>query len=153
MWSLELGEEIETGACASCRRPGVHTPGLVLYSDAPCVEYLIAWHRDEQTERSAWCYVLADDWNDPASPRSVIYMSYGLVEDGHSAFTVMDADCDFVRGIFPGHSYLRRDQIMGTQMADEIFQITDFIWLNDDRVAPIVAWAESVNGGAGSSAT
>jgi hypothetical protein len=149
MWSLELGDDSESGACASCDKPVAHTRGSVQYRDAMCLEYLIAWHRDEPTEPSAWCHVIADEWADPASPRSVVYFSYGLVEDGHAAFTVKDADCDFVRAMFPGHRYVARNEVMGTQMAEELFQITDFIWLNDDRVAPIVAWAESVNGAEG----
>jgi hypothetical protein len=139
MLALELLDEVEDG-------PRVQTPGVVFLGEAPCLEYLISWHREQLDVPTAWCFVLADDWTNPQSARSVIYLSHGVAEDGRTAFKVSDADCELVRELFPSHIYLARAQVMGTAMAKELFQLNNFIWENDDRIAPIREWADGVDG-------
>lgn len=151
MWSLEFLDEVDADVGQECGPTSTHTRGLVQFAEETCLRYLIAWHHDNPGERSMWCYELADDWDDPESPRSVACLMYGLMDDGKTAFSVVDAGNDFVRRYFPNHTCLARNQIMGTEMAKELFQITDFIWENDDRIAPIREWTDEVNGGAGDS--
>ena len=140
MWSLELLDEVENG-------PRAQTPGILFHGERPLLEYLIVWNREQLDEPSAWCFMLPDDLNDAASGRSVVYLSHGIAEDGRTAFKVTDADCELVRELLPDHHYLARSEVLDTAMAKEIFMINDFIWENDDRIAPIRDWALSVDGG------
>ena len=45
----------------------------------------------------------------------------------------------------PASKALRRDEVMGTALADEVFALVDEIWLQDDRIAEIVQ-ADQVGG-------
>lgn len=136
--AIEFSSTKELPACPCCGKKAVHVGGFVYYAEEKRAEYLIAWHPGAPDEDSLWLFRFADDWDHEGSlgVPEVILLRCGTVE-GKFGFGIVDADCEFARGVAPTAELLSRSSVVGTELAREVFEAVDYIWLNDDRLNEI----------------
>ena len=111
--------------------------GLIYQDGAAYAGYQARWTVGQVVRHGAHFLVVTGPWGEAAKPADRIAVALGFRhhEDGSgSSFTVLDANPP--EPDLAGRG-LRRDEVIGTPLAKEIFGMVDFIWLNDPRLAEL----------------
>lgn len=115
------------GPCPCCGSETAATHGRVLKEHEQIARYRVLWNVDDHSHGMAWLVAL--DWPQADGGISVS-VEYSFE---HNAFMVRDPD-DYAwspQDTFGYGTILHRDQVIGTPLAQQLFQILDEIWVND----------------------
>jgi hypothetical protein len=101
--------------------------------------YYVHWTPTQIREHGANFDLVLGPWGEETSSadRSVVAVAYRLI-DGGPQFMVIDAHGRpaFKSGDLAATA-LRRDQVIGTPLAAEVFAALDAIWLGDKRIGEL----------------
>lgn len=107
--------------------------------DAEAV-YFVQWTMGAVDLHGANFDLIVGTWGEgaTASDRQAVSLAFRRMPSGPS-FMVIDSDGRPVRYNANVGTCLRRDDVVGTPVAKQAFEIVDAIWLQDERIAEIVS--------------
>ena len=138
--SSALPLEVETtgessGFCDCCGRTSQTVWGLVSSHGTPVASYFVQWTVDHLSENGANIDLIIGSWGEGTEreDRAAVSLRYRLDEDGIGSVMVIDAhDRPTAKSELVG-SVLRRDEVIGSPLATQVFDLVDAIFLQDDR--------------------
>lgn len=138
--TIETLAEHDTGLCPCCGHKSRSVTGLVYDDGNPLASYNVHWTLAHVREHGAHWDIVLGDWGEGAGPedRNHVRLAYRITGEG-TGFMVIDAQtapADF--SSLSSHS-LRRDEVIGTPLADTVFAICDAIILQDERLKEVAA--------------
>jgi hypothetical protein len=130
------GDQV-TGRCDCCGRISRRVSGTISTDGAAVAAYQVWWTVGHIAEHGAEIDLICGCWGDGASPsdRFVVRLHHFIAASGPS---VMVQDASLADGLDRlAASALRRDNIIGTPRAAEVFALYDAIALRDARLAEL----------------
>jgi hypothetical protein len=125
-----LGESV--GHCDCCGNDTHSISGLINEADSTLAAYSVRWTDGHLAESGADIQLIIGPWGDGTadSDRFVVLLQHKESLDGSRSVMVIDATpC-------PGlaeHAMLR-DDVIGTPLAAQVFELIDAIYLQDERM-------------------
>jgi hypothetical protein len=138
--TIETLAEHDTGTCPCCGHESRSVTGLVYDDGFPLASYNVHWTLDRVPEHGAHWDIVLGDWGEGAGPerRFHVRLAYRIAGED-TGFMVIDAQtapADFTS--LSSHP-LRRSDVIGTPLADQVFAICDAIILQDERLKEMAA--------------
>lgn len=124
----------EFGPCPDCGETTKRVWGYVYDHDAAAAAYFVEWTPSHKPKDAMFDLIIGR-WGEQAGPndRKAVAVSFRVLDSGPS-FMVQDANTRRVgSSSFVSHA-LKRDEVIGTQIANEVFAICDLIYLGDSRL-------------------
>ena len=123
------------GHCDCCGRVSRCVWGLVYQGDETCAAYWMRWADGHLNEDGANLDLVLGQWGDGISPsdRFAVALIHRQQPDGAPALMVIDANGRPVSNGNLAAYGPRRDEVIGTPLAQYVFSITDAIYEQDDR--------------------
>jgi len=126
----QAGESL--GYCDCCGRTSRCVWGYVHEAQGPTLAvYYVRWTDGHLEEVGAEIDLFLGAWGDDASSADTVAVTlrYRLEEGGPGSFMIIDADPkpDIAAAA------LKRDEVIGTPVAPEVFRLIDTIWEQDRR--------------------
>jgi hypothetical protein len=137
--TIEPMESKDTGICDCCGRSSRCVWGAA-YADSHRVAiYFVHWTLGHIPDQGANIDLILGAWGETATSehRSALAMEYSLLDTGPSMIVVDAGARSFSRSPLVGN-VLRRDQVVGSEVARDAFSIADAILGQDDRVAELL---------------
>jgi hypothetical protein len=135
----------DAGVCACCGRSSRTVWGEVNDSGGCIAVYFVHWTLGHVPDQGANIGLIIGQWGEAASAehRYAVALAYRLMESG-PAMMVVDADTSPVsRSSLVGRA-LRRHEVIGTPLAQDVFAIADAVLALDHRVAELLGgWTTS----------
>lgn len=128
------------GPCACCGDNSRTVWGLVHRGKAGEAAYFVQWTLGQIGRHGAHFDLVLGPWGEGTTrdDRYAVSLEFRRTENG-PAFMVIDADTrDIAKGDLAHHG-LTRQEVVGTAVAKQAFEIVDAIWLQDERLAEIRA--------------
>ncbi len=121
-----------SGHCDCCGHESRWTAGLIYDGPAALAAYWMRWTKGHLSDIGANLDLVLGPWGDgtSANDRVAISLVHRQQSDGTPALMVVDATSKYET--FASKA-LRRDDVIGTPLAGHVFEITDVIYLQDDR--------------------
>jgi len=95
--------------------------------------YIVRWTDGHVARSGAEFDLIIGEWGGaPSSNRVAISLAYQLTDTG-PGFMVVDARNRSGSSDLAGRK-LRREEVIGTPLATEVFAIIDAVWLQDSRI-------------------
>ena len=140
----------DLGCCNCCGNVSMLASGWVFSDGCLHASHHVHWTTGQVPLHGAMVHLILGDWQNEKAERHLVEMQYHINQinaagEVASGFMVTDAPATGTGGEMPASKALRRDEVMGTALADEVFALVDEIWLQDDRIAEIVQ-ADQVGG-------
>jgi len=126
------------GPCACCGDNSRKVWGLVHRGAAGEAAYFVEWTMGQIARHGAHFDLVLGKWGDGTTreDRYAVSLEFQRTEQG-PAFIIIDAtDRDVGRDDLVRRG-LRRDEVIGTEVAKQAFDIIDAIWLQDARIEEI----------------
>jgi hypothetical protein len=125
------------GPCECCGEMTSRVWGYVYRAELALAAYYVEWtpgHGGSQANFD----ILIGKWGDDANPsdRSAVCLEFRKLESG-PAFMVIDAVTRKVATSSLISTALDRDQVIGTPLAQQVFDICDLIYLDDSRISEL----------------
>ena len=143
---VEPSGSSDHGPCECCGNRSRTVWGSLLVGARAVALYYVQWTLTRVHDHGANFDLVLGDWRTDATSqqRCLVAVAYRVV-DGRPQFMVIDAENRPLgkEGGLAANA-LRRDQVIGTPLAREVFAMLDAIWLGDNR---IVELSETVGGG------
>lgn len=101
--------------------------------------YYVQWTRTRVHDHGANFDLVIGDWGAGTTPqqRCIIAIAFRII-DGQPQFMVIDAaDRPVAKDDTLAATALRRNDVIGTPIASEVFAILDAIWLGDERIVEL----------------
>jgi hypothetical protein len=135
----------EFGPCECCGRSSRRISGFVSSDDGPLAGYLIHWTLGHVRDRGANIDLIMGSWGETttAADRYVVSLYYRVVNDEPSVM-VVDAEKQTADKHLIAAGALTRDDVIGTPLATEVFEIVDAVFLGDNRLADLQDPAEPI---------
>ena len=131
--------EIWDGApCSCCGASTSHISGVVTQDGDTIALYHVQWSKGHVSDHGAHFHFVLGDFSPPAlqGDRFGVFLHY-FVDGSQFGFTVCDAaDSKLARDPLVGDC-LTREEVLASPLADEVFAITDAVWLADTRLSEL----------------
>jgi hypothetical protein len=144
--TIEPDGSNDYGPCKCCGNMSRTVWGYIQRDGEMNAVYYVHWTRG-RLDHGIRVELIVGKWDDASSAddRSVVELACRLHE-GEPQFMIRDAEPK--KDDLAAHA-LRRDQIVGTPMSKEVFEMVDVIWLRDDRIRELTGgsndWKNSTN--------
>jgi hypothetical protein len=128
----------DSGPCSCCGENSRSVWGLIHHEDAGEAAYFVHWTLHHVDLDGAHFDLALGRWGEDSSSkdRFAVSLEFRRTEQGPQ-FMVIDAtDRPIARGELVSRA-LRRDEVIGTPLAKQVFDIIDAIWLQDQRIEEI----------------
>jgi len=124
----------QTGSCECCGRTSRSLTGFVHDRERTVAGYFVHWTVGHLQDNGADIDIVLGEWSDGTSPadRYAISLLHREADGEPPALMVIDARAKFQDGELAGHR-LRREDVIGTPLAPQLFSIVDAIYLQDGR--------------------
>jgi hypothetical protein len=135
----------DSGICDCCGRSSRTVWGQALTDNQCVAAYFVHWTLGHVSDRGANIDLIIGEWGEAttAEHRSAVALAYRLTEDGPSVMVIDANDRPVSRSPLIGQA-LRRNDVIGTPLAQNVFAIADTILAHDDRVAELLgSWTIS----------
>lgn len=137
--SIEASGSHDFGPCECCGSNSRTVCGFVQRGDETEAAYFVQWTLGQVERHGANFDLIIGKWGDAADSKERFAVSMELHRTSSGPmFTVIDAahrpaaSSDWVG------KALARDEVIGTPLAQQAFELVDAIWLQDARIAEIV---------------
>jgi hypothetical protein len=129
-----LADESSTH-CDCCGNLSRKIWGFVHRGDSTIAVYYLHWTDGHLNSPGANLDLILGSWGEGTTfqDRVAAALLYREAVDGPSAITVIDASERQIAASGLVKSALRRDEVIGTPLANQIFAIVDAIWIQDHR--------------------
>jgi hypothetical protein len=135
---LEPTEENESGPCDCCGDVTRRVSGFVNRGDETEAAYLVEWTKGKVSEHGAHVDLIVGAWGDAstATERVAVSLEYRRTDTGPWFMVIDSADRAVAKNELVGKA-LTRDDVMGTPLAQRVFDMVDAIWAEDGRLADV----------------
>jgi hypothetical protein len=136
---VEQNAAHDVGSCACCGNNSRAVSGFIYSGEQPTAAYFVHWTLGRPDHGANFDLVLGK-WGEGVGreDRYAVSLCYRPTEKGPE-FMVIDSSGRTVAGSELVGRALRRDEVIGTPMATEVFAIIDAIYLGDARLAELRA--------------
>ena len=136
--TIEPDGSNDYGPCTCCGNMSRTVWGYIHRDDEMISVYYVHWTLG-RIDHGARCELIIGRWDDSSSAddRSTVELAYRLHE-GERQFMLRDAE---PKSDGLAHHALRRDQIVGTPLSAEVFEMVDAVWLGEDRIGELAGTA------------
>jgi hypothetical protein len=123
------------GHCDCCGRDSRTVAGLVYDQGAAAAAYWMQWTEGHLSDTGANLDLVLGEWGEGTSPadRYAIAMVHRQQADGTPALMIIDAHGRPAANGQLASTALRREDVIGTPLAAQVFALTDAIYEQDDR--------------------
>ena len=130
------------GTCACCGRASKTIWGDLTQDGKTLAVYFVQW-TVESPEHEPNVDLVLGPWGEGAlvENRSLVSLLFRPGRDGGS-FMVIDSEKRFEAKRSVCGRALRRDEVVGTSLAEEVFRLVDALWLTDPRMVEVKALCE-----------
>jgi len=126
-----------TATCDCCGRPSKTIWGSLSTNDKTLAVYYIHWTVNAP-EHSANIDVLVGEWGEGKTAQNRVLVSLLFQPSpGGGAFMVVDGPGRPADSRDLCERALRRAEVVGTPLAQEVFALVDAIWLTEPRIAEV----------------
>ena len=124
------------GVCDCCGNASRNVWGLVHSGERTVAAYWLHWTVGHLDTDGANFDLIIGPWGDGTGPqdRFAASLLYREPADSPPAFMVIDTSERQFAGSDLFQSVLRREDIIGTPIAEQLFAFVDAIWLQDSRI-------------------
>lgn len=128
----------DLGPCKCCGLTSQLATGFIHRDEAESVGYQVHWTKGKVEKHGVGFYFILGRWGDgtTASDRFAVALRYRADAEA-TGFMIVDAGETSIGSHSLVGKALRREEVVGTPLAQEIFDLVDFVWLNDERIAEI----------------
>lgn len=137
---VSLGEQHES-ECECCDNRTLSIEGVIDRPDGVGAGvYAVQWTIGSP-ENGASFHLVIGPVDDKARVAECVgvRLAYGMTQQGSPGFTVVDANTEyFYFDTCPRP--LPREEVVGTPLAQESFDMVDAIWMQDPRIKEVDAW-------------
>ncbi|MBI1202190.1 MAG: hypothetical protein GC182_06730 [Rhodopseudomonas sp.] len=134
--TIEPIGEAETGVCDCCGERSRRVWGFVHSNTAAYAAYFVHWTEGHLVDRGATFDIVLGRWGNGTSAADRVATRLRSRHGERLDLMVVDADPDAMANL--AGTALRRDDVIGEPIADEIFSICDAVIAQDERIG----WAE-----------
>jgi hypothetical protein len=136
--ALEPAGTSDFERCECCGRNSRTVWGLARRHGDAHAAYFVHWTLGRVAEHGAHFDLIFGRWGEKTirADRYAIALEYRRTDQG-PAFMVIDASTRrFAQNELVGRA-LRRDEVIGTTLATDAFELVDAIWLHDGRISEV----------------
>ncbi|MEY4198771.1 MAG: hypothetical protein RLZZ265_511 [Verrucomicrobiota bacterium] len=128
------------GPCECCGCMSRLVTGLVRRHGEQYACFQVNWTLGQLARHGASVYVILGRWGDDATAADRFAVAMHYRNDAETrGLMIVDADqTSIATNPLVGRT-LRRDEVVGTPLADEVFELIDFLWLTDGRLAELAS--------------
>lgn len=133
--SIEKGG-FERVRCDCCSSDTVSISGYIYDEEVALAVYWVRWTASHLQEEGAQLDLVLGRWGEgtSASDRFAVAIQHRQMEDGTPSLMVVDATGRPTADGMLATTALRREDVIGTSLAPQVFALTDAIYLHDDRL-------------------
>jgi len=112
--------------------------GLVRRDEEPYAAYQVHWTRNQVLKHGAEFYIVLGQFGDgtTSADKFAVALHFFVEEDRHG-FMVVDADQTSIASHPLVGRALPRSSVVDTPLAEEVFELVDAIWLEDEHIADV----------------
>jgi len=133
-WELEPGGTNDL-ACECCGQRSRTIDGFLHEDGATRAAYLVHWTRGHVSEKGANVDLIIGRWGEDAGRDERFVVS--LVYHQEAGFTVIDSAGRPAAESSLAARALARKEVIGTDLAADVFAMVDVVWLRDARISEI----------------
>ena|SRR2546421_2017057 len=124
--------------CECCGENSRTVWGLARRGGAAHAAYFVHWTLGKVADHGAHIDLVMGRWGEDATnaDRYAVSLKYRRTDRG-PAFMVIDATTRPIAHNELVARSLRRDQVVGTALASQVFELVDVIWLADGRISEV----------------
>jgi hypothetical protein len=138
-FTIEPTGTSDHGPCECCGNRSRTVWGTVHSGQSARAVYYVYWTLTRVRDHGANFDFVLGKWGHGATPadRQIVSVAFRVI-DGAPSFMVIDAeDRPVAKSDALATCALRRDQVIGTSLAAEVFAMLDAIWIADARIAEL----------------
>lgn len=138
MFQFEEMKVIDFGPCECCGDVSRSATGMVRRNGDPYALYQVIWTSQQVARHGAEFYLVLGRFGDgtTASDKFAVALHF-FVEPDRNGFMVVDADQTPIASHPLVGRALGRENVVGTPLAQEVFDLVDAIWLNDGNITEV----------------
>jgi hypothetical protein len=133
-WKIETSGEKTFGPCDCCGQVTSRVWGFVYDREAATAAYFVEWTPGHESNSATFDLIIGS-WGDDTdnSDRQAVSLDFRKLESGPS-FMVTDAGERAVASSSLISKALKREEVIGTDIASRVFAICDVVYLEDPRL-------------------
>jgi hypothetical protein len=138
MFEIEQESVNDYGPCECCGSMSRRVAGLVHRAGEPYAAYQVHWTLGQVEKQGATFYIILGYWGEGtlAADRFAVALRYRSDSEA-TGFMVVDAGETCIASHPLVGRALRREDVIDTPLAQEVFDLIDLIWLHDDRIVEV----------------
>jgi hypothetical protein len=135
---LEAAGQRDFGPCECCGGLSRSVWGYVHQGKATEAAYFIQWTPGHLTEHGAHFDLIVGAWGDDAAgtDRYAVSLEFRHTERGPVFMVIDSASRPVAKSDLVGRA-LSRSEVIGTPLAQQAFDLVDFIWLQERRIEEV----------------
>jgi hypothetical protein len=138
MFQFEEMKVSDFGPCECCGDLSRHASGMVRRDGDPYAIYQVDWTTQQVARHGAEFYLLLGHFGEGTTPADKFAVAlHFFVEPDRFGFMVVNADETRIASHPLVGRALRREEVVGTPLAQEVFDLVDAIWLEDGNIAEV----------------
>src|ERR1043166_1784954 len=144
MFQIEQEKAQDFGPCDCCGSMSRLVAGFVTRDGELYAGDQVPWTLGQIERHGASFFIILGYWgeNTVATDRYAVALRYRADSEA-TGFMIVDADETRIASHPLVGRALRREDVIDTPLAQEVFDIVDFIWLHDDRISEITTHART----------
>ena len=144
MFQFEERTITRYGPCECCGDISLLASGLLRRDQEPYAAYQVHWTKNQIVKHGAEFHIILGEFGDgtTAADKFAVALHF-FVEDDRHGFMVVDADQTPIASNPLVGKALPRANVIGTPLAQEVFELVDAIWLDDENIAEVRESVES----------
>ena len=144
MFQIEQEKTQDFGPCDCCGSMSRLVAGFVTRDGEAYAGYQVCWTLGQMEKHGAEFLILLGYWGEGtvAADRYAVALRYRADSEA-TGFMIVDADETRIASHPLVGRALRRKDVIDTPIAQEVFDLVDFIWLHDDRISEITTYART----------
>jgi hypothetical protein len=137
--TVELSGSSDHGPCECCGNNSRTVWGDINAGPRTAAVYYVQWTLTRVLDHGANFDLVLGPWGPGTCPtdRRVVAVAYRLIDGGPQFMVIDAAGRPVAKSGKLASEALRRDQVVGTPLAPEVFAMLDAIWLGDSRIAEL----------------
>jgi hypothetical protein len=138
MFQFEEMRIADYGPCECCGDISRSATGMVRRDGDPYALYNVHWTTAQLARHGAEFYLVLGEFGEgtTAADKFAVALHF-FVEDDRYGFALVDASQTAMASHPLISSVLSRDEVVGTPLAQEVFDLVDAIWLNDVNISEV----------------
>jgi hypothetical protein len=138
MFEIEQQDTKDFGPCDCCSSMSRTVTGCVARDGEAYAVYRVHWTLGQVERHGASFYIILGYFGEGTMPidRYAVALRYRC-DSKATGFMVIDAEGTPIAEHPLAERALRREEVIGTPLAQEVFDLVDFIWLHEERISEI----------------